>query len=580
MAWPVISKGSSKSKLNMPDYDRARAGFDWVAAAALDGLPDGKGLNAAYEAADRHVAAGRGDQTALRCLTGNGVRELTYARLAEESARFAALLTKLGVQPGETVSVLLGRSLELYVATLGVLKARAVLCPLFTALGPEPVRARLALGAARVLVTTAEMYRRKLAGLRHMLPDLREVLIVDAAGAPPEGCRDLAAELAGIRAGGRVPATGRDDPALLHFTSGTTGAPKGALHGHGAIEGQAATARMVLDLRPGDVFWCTADPGWVTGTVYGILAPLAVGATCVVDPEPFDAGRWYTILGEQKVTVFYTTPTAIRMLMRFGAALARSFRVKGLRVAASVGEPLNAEAVLWGREALGVPFHDTWWQTETGAITIANFPSMDIKPGSMGRVVPGVEAAIVRRNADGIEMVSDPEEVGEIAIRRGPPSLFQCYLGAPARTEACFVDEWYLTGDLARRDTDGYFWFVGRKDDLIKSSGHLIGPFEIESVLMDHPAVAEAGVIGRPDPLVNEVVTAFITLNPGFDEGEALRRELLGFAREQLGSALAPKELVFVREMPKTNSGKIMRRVLRLRDLGVSDAETAAPLPG
>ncbi len=580
MAWPVIYKGSSKNKLNMPDYERARAGFEWAAAAALDGLPHGAGLNAAYEAVDRHAVAGRGEQVALRCLGGSGGDDITYRELADRSGRVAALLTRLGIEPGDTAAVLLGRGAHLHVAALGILKARAVLCPLFSALGPEPVRARLALGAARVLFTTADLYLRKLAGMRHLLPELREVLIVDAAGAPPEGCRDLAVELATVQGEWTVPATSRDDPALLHFTSGTTGAPKGALHGHGAIEGQAATARMVLDLKPGDIFWCTADPGWVTHTVYGMLAPLAVGATCVVDAEPLDAGRWYKILAEHKVTVFYTTPTAIHMLMRFGAALARSFHVKALRLAASVGEPLNAEAVLWGREALGVPFHDTWWQTETGAVTIANFPSMDIKPGSMGRAVPGVDVAIVRRTATGVETVTRPEEVGEIAIRRGPPSLFQRYIGPPARTEACMVGDWYMTGDLARRDSDGYVWFVGRQDDLIKSSGHLIGPFEIESVLMDHPAVAEAGVIGRPDPLVNEVVAAFVTLNPGFEEGEALRRELLGFAREQLGSALAPRELAFVRELPKTNSGKIMRRVLRLRDLGVAEGDAAVPLPG
>ncbi len=572
MAWPVISKGSFKRRPNLVDYDATRTGFDWDQAAGLAGLPRGKGVNIAFEAADRHVAEGNGGRVALRCLGRGGRRDVTYAELAEASSRFANVLGGLGVARGDVVAVLLGRSLDVHVAALGAFKAGAVFCPLFTALGPEPVRARLTLGGAKALVTTADLYRRKVAALRHMLPDLQHVLLLTEKGETvPEDCIDLRAAMAAAAPGFEIPPTAAADPALLHFTSGTTGTPKGALHGHGAVAGPAATGRMVLDLQSDDVFWCTAEAGWVTGTIYGIIAPLVIGATSIVDEEAFDAGRWYGTLAEHKVTVFYTTPTAIRMLMRFGAALARTYDFRALRVAASVGEPLNPEAVLWGREALGVPFHDTWWQTETGCITVANLPALAIKPGSMGRPVPGFEAAIVKRIPNGIEAVTDPDEVGEIAVRKGPPSLFQSYLGEPARSEACFFDDWYLTGDLARRDADGYFWFVGRRDDVIKSSGYLIGPFEIESILMDHPAVAEAGVIGRPDPIVHETVAAFITLNHGFEAGEALRRELLAFARDQLGAALAPKDLLFVPELPKTNSGKIMRRVLRLRDLGVNE---------
>ena len=317
--------------------------------------------------------------------------------------------------------------------------------------------------------------------------------------------------------------------ALLHFTSGTTGKPKGAVHVHEAVVAHHITGRLALDFHPEDVFWCTADPGWVTGTSYGIIAPLTCGITSIVDEAEFDAERWYGILQDQRVTVWYTAPTAIRMMMKAGADLVRKHDLAALRFLASVGEPLNPEAVVWGQEAFGRPFHDNWWQTETGGIMIANYAAMDIRPGSMGRPLPGVEAAIVRRTGeDRVEVVEEPDVQGELALRPGWPSMFRGYWQEPARYRKCFVGGFYLTGDLARRDRDGYFWFVGRADDVIKSSGHLIGPFEVESVLMEHKAVAEAGVIGKPDPVAMEVVKAFVSLKDGYEPTEALRRELLG----------------------------------------------------
>ena len=582
MVWPNIATGGLRRPPQLRDYDTARAEFDWHGAETeLAGLPEGAGLNMAYEAVDRHVAEGNGARVALRLLQPQErSRDVSFSELAGLSDRCAVMLSGLGLAPGETVALLLGRGLDFVTAALGALKAGGVVCPLFPVLGPEPIRARLALGGATVLITTPELYERKIKALRHLLPDLRCVLLAGAEGVATDvaGTEDFHAGLARAPAGFTIAATDPQEPALLHFTSGTTGIPKGAIHAHAALIGQRVTGRLVLDLTPDDVFWCTADPGWVTGTVYGLLTPLALGCTSIIDPEGFDAGRWYTILSTRRVTVFYTTPTAIRMLMRFGAALARTFRFPALRVAASVGEPLNPEAVQWGHEALGVAFLDTWWQTETGCITIANFLGLPIKPGSMGRPVPGFEVALVDRDGDGmLRVVEEPDKVAEIAVRSGPPSLFTGYLREPTRTRSCFSGDWYLTGDLARRDTDGYYWFVGRKDDVIKSAGHLIGPFEVEGTLMDHPAVAEAGVIGRPDAMVHEVVTAFVTLNPGFVAGEALRRELLGFAREQLGPALAPRDIQFLADLPKTNSGKIMRRVLRQRDLGASDGDMAAP---
>jgi acetyl-CoA synthetase len=361
-----------------------------------------------------------------------------------------------------------------------------------------------------------------------------------------------------------------DDMALLHFTSGTTGRPKGAVHVHEAVVAHHITGKYALDFHPDDIFWCTADPGWVTGTSYGIISPLTNAITSIVDEAEFDAERWYRTLEAERVTVWYTAPTAVRMLMRAGADLARNYDLSRLRFIASVGEPLNPEAVVWGEEAFGLPIHDNWWQTETGGIMIANYAAMDIRPGSMGKPLPGIEAAIVRQGEDGkVSVVFEPGGQGELALRPGWPSMFRAYIGEDERYRKCFAGGWYLTGDLARRDSDGYFWFVGRADDVIKSSGHLIGPFEVESTLLEHPAVAEAGVIGKPDPVAGEIVKAFVSLKSGVEPGDSLRRELLGFARQRLGAVVAPKEIDFLPGLPRTRSGKIMRRLLKARELGL-----------
>jgi len=334
------------------------------------------------------------------------------------------------------------------------------------------------------------------------------------------------------------------------------------------------TGKLALDFHPEDVFWCTADPGWVTGTSYGIIAPLTNGVTSIIDEAEFDAARWYGILQDQKVTIWYTAPTAIRMLMKAGTELARKYDFPALRFLSSVGEPLNPEAVVWGQEAFGHPFHDNWWQTETGGIMIANYAAMDIRPGSMGRPLPGIDAAIVRKvGDDGVEVIEEPDVQGELALRPGWPSMFRGYWGEPERYQKCFRGGFYLTGDLAKRDRDGYFWFVGRTDDVIKTSGHLVGPFEVESVLMEHEAVAEAGVIGKPDPVAMEVVKAFVSLKDGYEPTPELRRELLAFARTRLGAVVAPKEIDFRPTLPKTRSGKIMRRLLRARELGLPEGD-------
>lgn len=564
---------------NLIDYQRGCERFSWSSARGeLDGLPNCCGLNIAHEAVDRHAQNGRRNHVALRWLAKTGQqRDISYGELARQTNRFANVLAELGVSAGDAVYVLAGRIPELYIAALGTLKNRSVFCPLFSAFGPEPVRARLAIGQGKVLITTESLYHRKVASIRDSLPNLKHVLIVSESGLPTHIAEtlDLASLLGAASDQFQIPVTNPADLALLHFTSGTTGTPKGAMHVHEAVVAHHITGKLALDLHPDDVFWCTADPGWVTGTSYGIIAPLTNGVTSIIDEGEFDAQRWYRIIEQQRVTVWYSAPTAIRLMMRLGEEIVRQHDLSSLRFLASVGEPLNPEAVIWSHRAFGKAFHDNWWQTETGGIMVANFACMDIRPGSMGRPLPGIEAEIVRRAESGnIEVVTSGDS-GELALRTGWPSMFRGYFGQPERYNNCFADGWYLTGDLARRDEDGYFWFVGRKDDVIKTSGHLIGPFEVESVLLEHRAVAEAGVIGKPDPQAYEIVKAFVALKPDFQPSDELRRELLGLSRSRLGAAVAPKEIEFIPKLPKTRSGKIMRRLLKARELGLPEGDTS-----
>jgi acetyl-CoA synthetase len=567
--------GSFGVQPNLVDYEAVRTAFRWEAArAGLSGLSGGAGLNIAHEAIDRHAQGIRKNKVALRWIGKTGERrDHTYSELASATNRFANVLRALGIKAGDEVFVLLGRLPELYVAALGALKTKSVVSPLFSAFGPEPLATRMEIGGARVLVTTEALYRRKVAALRGRLPDLKHVILVDAE---ENGETTLSWSALMLAASDvfEVPPTDPQDPALLHFTSGTTGRPKGVIHVHEAVVTHYATGFFALDLHENDRFWCTADPGWVTGMSYGVIAPLVHGVTNIVVEAEFDAPSWYGVLAQEKISVWYTAPTAIRMMMKLGAAALKDYDLSSLRFAASVGEPLNPEAVVWGLEAFGLPFHDNWWQTETGGIMIANFAATDIKPGSMGRPLPGIEASLARRKPDGgVEIFDAADEEGELVLKRGWPSMMRGYLHEEERYEKCFAGDWYLTGDLARRDNDGYFWFVGRADDVIKSSGHLIGPFEVESAIMEHPAVAEVGVIGKPDPVAGEIVKAFVALKLGFEPNEAMLKELLGHARKRLGAAVAPKEIEFRANLPKTRSGKIMRRLLKARELGLPEGD-------
>jgi acetyl-CoA synthetase len=578
MAAGTIEKSPERWRTapNLLDYDATCRAFSWAdVRRELSGLPEARGLNIAYEAIDRHARGAARDRLALRWSGKQGdTRDFTFDDLRRLSNRFANVLSGLGIGKGDRVFVLAGRIPELYITALGTLKNGSVFCPLFSAFGPEPVQQRLAIGEGKVLVTTDVLYnRRKIGEWRGTLPHLQHVLVIGDHVAPDRthsfhSLMNSASEVF------ETVATAPEDMALIHFTSGTTGKPKGAVHVHQAVIAHYITGRYALDFHDGDIFWCTADPGWVTGTSYGIISPLTHGVSSIIDEADFDAERWYRTIQEQKVTIWYTAPTAVRMMMKAGVEIIRKYDLSSLRFIASVGEPLNPEAVIWGQEAFGLPIHDNWWQTETGGIMIANYLAMPIRPGSMGKPLPGIEAAIVHARKDGtVEVVSEPGVQGELALRPGWPSMFRAYLHEEERYRKCFAGGWYLTGDLARQDADGYYWFVGRADDVIKSAGHLIGPFEVESALMEHPAVAEAGVIGKPDPVIGESVKAFVSLKTGYAPSEELRKNLLGFARARLGPAVAPREIEFRDSVPKTRSGKIMRRLLKARELGLPEGD-------
>jgi acetyl-CoA synthetase len=565
----------NKTTHHLLDYEKVQATFSWGnVARELDGLPNGKGLNIAHEAVDRHAQTHLKNTVALRFIRkDNRLQEFTYAELQKQTSKFANVLQKLKIQKGERVFSFAGRIPELYITALGTLKYTAVFCPLFSVFGPEPVYQRLSKGDATVLVTTTILFEKKIKQILEKLPSLRYIILTDATEHVSEKIRSFTKLMDEAETEFTIPETNLEDPALLHFTSGTTGMPKGVLHVHQALLTHYITGKYVLDFHEGDLYWCTADPGWVTGTSYGIITPLLHGITSIIDEAEFDASRWYSLLETHKINIWYTAPTAIRRLMRMDIKPKTTYNLENLRLILSVGEPLHAEAVIWGQENFGIPILDNWWQTETGGIMIANYPSMPVKPGSMGKPMPGVEIAIAAINDDQLTLITQPEIQGHLVLKKGFPSLFRGYIHEEERYKKCFIGDWYLSGDLAKKDADGYFWFIGRADDIIKTSGHMVGPFEVESTLMRHPDVAESAVIGIPEPTIGELVKAFVVLKTGKEPNETTKMDIMAFARKEMGPAVAPKEIEFVENIPKTRSGKILRRLLKARELGLPEGD-------
>jgi acetyl-CoA synthetase len=562
-------------KPNLSDYKKIRQEFRWENIYKnLDGLKDGS-INIAYEAVDRHVKTSLKDKTALFWEGKDGKSEkYSFYDLYKLTNRFANVLKGLGIKKGDRVFTFMDRTPEQYISLLGALKVGAVIGPLFSAFGPDAVKDRLQDSKARVLVTNTRLVK-TVYEILNELPGIEKIIIVNRGKSPHDykdmeiGYERLMDEASGEF---EIVNTDKEDYAIMHYTSGTTGKPKGAVHVHQAVMGHYATAKYVLDLNPDDIYWCTADSGWVTGTSYGIFGPWSNGISQVVYEGGFGAGHWYSVIEKYKVTVWYTAPTAIRMLMKAGEKIVGKYNLKSLRYMCSVGEPLNPEAILWGQKVFGLAFHDNWWQTETGCIQIANYPVQDIRPGSMGKPLPGITAAILDENCEK-ELL--PGQEGNLALKAGWPSMFRTYWKKEELYKSKFKGIWYITGDRAKMDEDGYFWFVGRADDVINTAGHLVGPFEVESALIEHPAVAEAGVIGIPDKLAGEVIKAFVSLKDGHSPSDELRKDIKNFARKKLASAASPREIDFLSGLPKTRSGKIMRRLLKARELGLPEGDTS-----
>jgi len=547
---------------NLDDYDQARKNFSWSAARKELDWFEGK-INAAYNAVDRHTHTWRKNKVALYWEDEAGnEKKYTFEELSILSNKVGNVLKAFDVGRGDRVFIFLPRIPELYFCFLGILKIGAIAGTLFSAFQEQALADRLGNSEAKIVITTAEL-KPRIDKVRRKLPHLKHILVVDE----PSFVKSVEHARSELHIAHMDP----DDYAFMLYTSGTTGKPKGVMHVHRAILQEHVTAKWVLDLRDDDTYWCTADPGWVTGIAYEILGSWSNGVAALVYAGRFDPKRWYQLLEKYNITVWYTAPTAIRMLMAAGTALVKEFDLTNLRHMCSVGEPLNPEAIKWGIKAFGMPFHDTWWQTETGAICIANYPCMDIKIGSMGKPIPGLTAGIV--DNEGHEVKANTE--GNIAMRPKWPSMMHAIWRRPQKFKSYFVNGWYISGDRGWQDTDGYFWFIGRADDVIKTSGERVGPFEVESALVEHPAVVEAGVIGKPDPLRGEIVKAFIVLAPGHKPSETLKKELSEYVKKHLAGHAYPREIEFIDKLPKTRSGKIMRRILKAKELGLPIGDTS-----
>lgn len=554
---------ATAERSNLGNYEEARKHFRWDDIEKEFSWHETGKVNMAYEAIDRHAASARKDKVALYYLDDKRDEQYTFEQLSTSSNRFGNVLRRLGILKGERVFIFMPRTPELYIALLGTLKVGAVVGPLFEAFMETAVKDRLEdSGAVAIITTPALLSRVPVASL----PDLKHVILVGETGSLAEGQYDYFKEMEQASEDLEMQWMDREDGMIIHYTSGSTGKPKGVYHVHNAMIQHYYTGKTVLDLREDDVYWCTADPGWVTGTSYGIFAPWLNGAAIVIRGGRFKPEDWYRTIQRFKVSVWYSAPTALRMLMGAGDDVVARFDLSSLRHVLSVGEPLNPEVVRWGMRVYNQRIHDTWWMTETGSQLICNYPSMDIKPGSMGKPIPGTEAAIVDDSGN----VLPPYRMGNLAIKTPWPSMMRQIWNNPGKYKDYFhLPGWYISGDSAYADEDGYFWFQGRIDDVINTSGERVGPFEVESKLVEHPAVAEAGVIGKPDPLRGEVIKAFISLREGYEPSDELKAEISQFVKAGLSAHAAPREIEFKDKLPKTRSGKIMRRVLKAWELNL-----------
>jgi acetyl-CoA synthetase len=560
---------------NIISYDERVKNFDWsISEKELDYKP-GDVLNIGWYCSDRICKQGKADKPALIWEGSTGIeKRYTYRDITALSDSIGQFLRGLGIVPEDRVCLFMDKVPELYIGFLGVLKIGAIAQPLFSAFGDESLFIRLENAQTRAIITQKK-HAPKIRKILDKMPFLEHIIIVDYDPSKPLMAKEVAMNMEELPKAEnfQIHPTKAESPSVLHYTSGTTGQPKGVKHVHYSLISQYLTANWVLDLQDSDIYWCTADPGWVTGTSYGIIGAFSNGVTqCVLDAG-FSAENWYRFIEKHKITMWYSAPTAIRSLMKAGEEVVRKFDLSTLRHLASVGEPLNSEAVIWSERVYGKPFLDTYWQTETGSIMISNYPGMKIKPGSMGKPFPGITATVI--DPEKFEPFGETGKIGLIAIKPGWPSMMRTYWKNEETYKNKFKNGWYLPGDRSSIDNEGYFWFVGRDDDVINTGGHLVSPFEVESALLEHPAVAESAVVSKPDFVNMEVVKAFVTLKPGFEPSKDLDLDIMNFVRKKLSPLAMPQEIEFIETLPKTRSGKIMRRILHAKEWGEEIGDTS-----
>jgi acetyl-CoA synthetase len=550
---------------NIGSYEERLKGFDWSVSEKELEYENGD-INIGWYCSDRICHMGKSDKTALVYEGYTGlVKNFTFNDIRLASNTIGSFLEGLGIRNEDRVCLFMDRIPELYFSFLGILKIGAIVQPLFSGFGDESLLVRLDNAQTRAIITQKK-HLSKVRKILDRLPYLSFIVVVDYNSTKPLENKEVKFNLdeAVPVEDFNVYPTKAESPSVLHYTSGTTGQPKGVKHVHYSLISQYLTTKWVLDLQENDIYWCTADPGWVTGTSYGIIGPWSLGITqCILDTG-FSAQAWYKFIEKNNITVWYSAPTAIRSLMKAGDEIIVNYNLKSLRHLASVGEPLNSEAVIWSQKMFGMPFLDTFWQTETGSIMITNFPGMKVKPGSMGKPFPGIEGVVL--DPVTFEPIRDAGKVGLIAFKPGWPAMMRAYWNNDSKYKEKFVNGWYLSGDKAFIDDEGYFWFIGRDDDVINTAGHLVSPFEVESALLQHPAVAESAVVAKPDEVNMEVVKAFITLNHGFTAGPDLELEIMNFIRKKLSPLAMPQEIEYMDKLPKTRSGKIMRRLLHAKE--------------
>lgn len=549
---------------NLKEYSKEYKKFKWKNYYNEIAWFKGKKLNAAYNAITKHTYAKRKNKVALFWEGANNEKkEFSFLEMDLLSNKFANILKKYKIKKGDRVFIFLPRIPELYIAFIGILKTGAIAGTLFSAFGSKALEDRLKDSGAKIVVTNKEL-KKRIYEVKKNLPELKHIFIVDSKTTKKNEI-NYQEEVQKASQEFKIAKTDPEDIAFVLYTSGTTGKPKGVIHAHLACLHEHITAKYVLDIHDEDVYWCTADPGWVTGIAYEILGSWSNGTSSLVYEGRFEPDKWYSLIEKYKVTVWYTAPTAVRMLMRAGNKIIKKYNLKSLRHLCSVGEPLNPEAVKWSIKVFNRPFHDNYWQTETGGIVVSNYPVMPIKPGSMGKPVPGIRAAIID---DSCKILSANKE-GNLAIKPKWPSMMRGIWRNRKKYNSYFKKGWYITGDRAFKDKDGYFWFIGRADDVIKTSGERVGPFEVESALVEHPAIVEAAVIGKPDQLRGEIIKAFVALKKGYKPSEKLKQGIQSFIKKKLAGHAYPREIEFKDSLPKTRSGKIMRRVLKAQELGL-----------